>query len=322
MTHLGDLDGKEMSITIPTDDDGYTGRECPREECLGYFKITFGTGLPDSTRCFCPYCGATEEHDHFWTQDQLKYSESVAMREFMGALHKDLKAMEFEIKPPRNSMFGIGMSLKVEPHRPLPLHQYAESGLETHVECAGCSLKYAIYGVFGFCPDCGVHNSRDILEANLALVEKMLVLAEEQNDGAIRGKLVENALEDCVSAFDGWGRAACAAFDGCAADPAKAKSVSFQNLKRARIKVNDLFSYDLESALAPGEFEAAHIVFQKRHLLAHRMGVVDQPYLDSTGDQSEAIGRKVSFAATEILAATSILRKVAAGLLADLEARP
>lgn len=322
MTHLGDLDGNEMSVSIPADDDGYTGRECPREECLGYFKITFGTGLPDSTTCFCPYCGATEEHDHFWTQDQLKYAESVAMREVMGALHKDLQAMEFEIKPPRNSMFGIGMSLKVEPHRPLPLHQYAESRLETHVECAGCSLKYAIYGVFGFCPDCGVHNSRDILEANLALVEKMLALADEQDDGPIREKLVENALEDCVSAFDGWGRAACAAFDGRATDPARARSVSFQNLKRARTRVNELFAYDLESPLAPGEFDAAHTVFQKRHVLAHCMGVVDQAYLDSTGDQGATIRRKVPFGVAEILAVTAVLRKTAMGLVDHLEARP
>ncbi len=30
---------------LGTDEDGYIGKECPEPECLGYFKITPGTGL-------------------------------------------------------------------------------------------------------------------------------------------------------------------------------------------------------------------------------------------------------------------------------------
>ena len=37
--------GKQLSIPINADEDGYLGRECPVEECLGYFKITPGTGI-------------------------------------------------------------------------------------------------------------------------------------------------------------------------------------------------------------------------------------------------------------------------------------
>jgi hypothetical protein len=34
-----------------------------------------------------------------------------------------------------------------------------------------------IYGVFGYCPDCGEHNSLQILDKNLELVIKMLDMA-------------------------------------------------------------------------------------------------------------------------------------------------
>lgn len=318
---LEGLNGQTISIDLPTDENGFTGRECPNENCLGYFKIVFGTGLPGVTACVCPYCGKKDEHDRFATPDQNKYIESVAMRHLMGTLHQDLKKLEFEIRPPRNAMFGIGISLKVEPHRPLPLHQYAEAELETHVECDRCTLKYAIYGVFGYCPDCGTHNSLDILHANLDLITKMLELAAQQSDSELAERLIGNAVEGCVSSFDGWGRAVVEAFAHKATDPAKA-TASFQNIKRAKARVSSLFDYDLARAVSPEEFTAVEVVFQKRHVLAHRMGVVDQAYIDSTGDRSAAVGRKLRFNGDEIRAAISTLRRIAAGLVSHLEATP
>jgi len=37
-----DINGDQLSIPIPPDNEGYTGRECPK--CKAYFKIVFGTG--------------------------------------------------------------------------------------------------------------------------------------------------------------------------------------------------------------------------------------------------------------------------------------
>ena len=62
--------------------------------------------------------------------------------------------------------------------RPHPVQHYRESQLETEVVCEKCSLRYAIYGVFAYCPDCGEHNSRQILNKNLDLAGKQLGLAE------------------------------------------------------------------------------------------------------------------------------------------------
>jgi hypothetical protein len=57
-----------------------------------------------------------------------------------------------------------------------PIRYYREMQLETEVVCDRCTLKSAIYGVFGWCPDCGVHNSRQILTANLEFARKELTL--------------------------------------------------------------------------------------------------------------------------------------------------
>jgi hypothetical protein len=59
--------GNRISVPIGSDEEGYTGRECPEETCLGYFKITYGTGLRGPAPCHCPYCGHSGEHDTFFT---------------------------------------------------------------------------------------------------------------------------------------------------------------------------------------------------------------------------------------------------------------
>jgi hypothetical protein len=35
-----------VNVSIPTDEAGLLGRECPVSDCLGYFKVKPGTGIP------------------------------------------------------------------------------------------------------------------------------------------------------------------------------------------------------------------------------------------------------------------------------------
>src|SRR5580693_2919262 len=101
--------GNHFSIQISADEEGYIGRECPVETCLGYFKITPGTGIKGPAPCYCPYCGHSGEHDTFFTQDQIEYAHSIVLRQVTDAFHKDLKELEFEHKP--QGAFGIGISM-------------------------------------------------------------------------------------------------------------------------------------------------------------------------------------------------------------------
>ncbi|MGO9059204.1 MAG: hypothetical protein ACLQU2_17720 [Candidatus Binataceae bacterium] len=128
MNHLRNL-GNQFSIPIQPDKDGYVGRECPIKECLGYFKVTPGTGIKASARCFCPYCGHHGESNTFFTQEQIEYAQSVVIRKVTDTIHADLKSLEFEHKP--QDAFGIGISMKVHPSAPRPIRYYREKQLET-----------------------------------------------------------------------------------------------------------------------------------------------------------------------------------------------
>jgi len=302
--------GNQISISIPPDSEGFTGRECPNPDCEGYFKIEFGTGLKgDSLPCNCPYCGHSGPHDTFWTRAQIKYAESVAMRRISDAVFKDLKSLEFDSKP--RGGFGIGLSMKVKRDRPVPIRYYREQKLETTVVCDNCTLRYAIYGVFALCPDCAEHNSYQILNKNLELARKELELADTL-EGEMSRHLIEDALENAVSAFDGFGRETCRVHALRSSDPGKAENISFQNVAKARQRVSDLFSIDIAATLDVQKWDLVFRAFMKRHVLAHRMGVVDQKYIDETSDNEAVVGRKISITreeTEEVLALVSEIGK-------------
>jgi hypothetical protein len=315
MKHLANL-GSQFSISIPPDEDGLVGRECPVPECESYFKIQLGTGLKgENLPCHCPYCGHAAGPDKFFTKAQVEYAQSVVMNQFAGALLKDLKSLEFNHEP--REAFGIGISMKVS-GRPTPIRHYREKQLETEVVCEQCTLRYMIYGVFGFCSDCRVHNSFQILKKNLELVGKMLAVAETQEQ-AVAQSLIENGLEDCVSAFDGFGREICRLHAKKSTDLAKAEKVSFQNLEGAKQSTKLLFNLDLAAGLTDDEWKAAVRAFQKRHVLSHKMGVLDEAYVRKSGDTHAVVGRKVSIAIDEVRALSQIIGKLGQWLYNSME---
>ena len=311
MNHLSKL-GNRISIPIKPDEDDFTGRECPQSDCMGYFKVEFGTGLEgNDLPCHCPYCGHTAAHDHFWTKEQVKYIESVVAREVTEAIHRDLKEMEFNLEP--KGPFGIGFSLTFKPDSLLPIRHYREKQLETEVVCTKCTLHYSVYGVFAFCPDCGQHNSLQIFEKNIEVVAKMMDLAESA-ERDLSKRLVENGLEDCVSVFDGFGREVCRVYARDATNCAILGRISFQNLEGAKRQLQEAYGIDLSSAVTAGEWESLVRAFQRRHLIAHRMGVVDQSYVANAADREAVVGRRILIKPDEVRDLLQLVGKLAQGL--------
>lgn len=205
-------------------------------------------------------------------------------------------------------MFGIGISMKVQASAPLPIRYYREKELETAIVCDNCTLRYAIYGVFGWCPDCGVHNSLQILAKNLELARKELTLAASA-EAELANHLIGDALENAVSAFDGFGRELCAR---------KSADIRFQSVLGARRKVQDTFGFDFADRLRPDEWECACRVFQKRHLLAHKMGVIDEDYLQKANDPDAVLGRRIRLTEGEVQSAITIVESMGRRLFAGI----
>jgi hypothetical protein len=274
-------------VPIPGDEDGFLGRECPRQECLGYFKVKPGTGLTGpGLKCHCPYCGHTGDPNTFWTPDQIEYAKSVAVRQIADEFHRELKRLQFK-------------HLKVSRGNPTPIRHYREKRLETTVTCDQCTLAYSVYGLFAYCPDCRVHNSLQVLQLNLALVAKQLDLARAVDPDLAR-HLIEDALENCVSAFDGFGRESCRVRAHRSAKPDRAEKMSFQNLDRAAVGLSELFGIDLPAAFNARDWQSLQRGFLKRHVIAHRSAVIDEKYQVESGDTTIPVGRRIVVDRTEV----------------------
>ncbi len=313
--HLRRLE-EGIKIAFPVDENGLTGRECPDSECLGNFKIKFGTGLKgeegEELPCHCPYCGHVSSHENFWTQEQLAYIRSIAMNEVSKALKAVTQDWDRDLrKSTKNSFIKMSMEFKGGNH---PIRYYQEKQLETHVICNVCTLEYSIYGVFAFCPDCGTHNSLQILRKNFELVEKEIALAQSTDDKELAKRLIEDGLENAVSAFDGFGRASCSVFSEKATNKEQAKEVSFQNIANAKNRIQVLYGFDLAESLDDSQWTFIIRSFQKRHLLAHTMGVIDEDYIKKASDPSAIVGRKISIDSDEVKQLIGLLEVVGSNL--------
>jgi hypothetical protein len=312
--HLRNL-GNQFEISLPKDDEGYLGRECPNKDCEKYFKIKPGTGLiGEHLPCHCPYCGHEGPMDTFHTPSQIEYAKSVMMQKVQKAAVRDMEDMARNFN--RKSSGGlIDIKLSVKSSS-TSLHHYAEKTLETNVGCVNCTLQYSVYGVFAFCPDCGQHNSLQILLKSLDVVEKMLALVS--TNAELAEKLIENALEDSVSAFDSFGRELCRVRAAKSTNPAQAESIRFQNLDGAKTNLTTLFGVDLSAGVTPVEWTDARRGFQKRHLFAHKMGVIDDEYVARADDPSAVVGRKVVVTADDVKAVIKAVRTMAEHLSRSL----
>lgn len=305
----------EIPVRLAVDSNGFFGRECPEEGCKKYFKILPGTGLKGTNHCICPYCGHRDTNDKFFTEDQNKRIHSAIANAANDIVLRELKKLEFDIKP--RGSFGIGLSMRVEDVVPEPLHIYSEKNLETDITCGNCTLKYAVYGVFAYCPDCGEPNTLQIFHENIKVIHKAIEKAKSA-DPKLAQNMIENAFEDCVSTFDGFGRELCSLHSTKSKFPDKIHKITFQNLDGAKENFKIQFEVDLEQGLTDQEWNVANISFQKRHVLSHRLGFIDEEYIRRSGDTMAVLGKKVSITSDDVLALIPIIEKLAGYMVNSL----
>jgi hypothetical protein len=106
-----------------------------------------------------------------------------------------------------------------------------------------------------------------------------------------------------------------------AVKPEKAAEIRFQNIATARDRVKEQFGLDIAAKTAPAHWALILRAFQKRHLVAHKMGVVDENYLAATGESPSLLGRKVSITSVEARELVAHLQMLGAELFCLMEAK-
>lgn len=303
---------KTIRVSLPTDENGLTGRQCPT--CGEYFKLRFGTGLPISTT-MCPYCRHQAGSGDFLTDDQREYALSIVKRQVVAPILQDFQRSLKRMT--HTSPAGlIRISVRTSPIS-FPLHRYREQDVETHVTCDSCALEFAIFGVFAGCPDCGQLNAWVVFEKSITVTAKRLLLIE--NLGTADPEMCEALLRDTLIS-------ACAAFDGIGKAlreyyptvfPAKPVNL-FQNIPALSQALERALGDTLGGLIGFDRAEFLTKMLQVRHICEHNMGVVDSQFVAKVPTLAHLKGRRYPLQKSEVEAVLPVLLDTVSAVRAAL----
>jgi hypothetical protein len=110
---------RRISVSVPSDTEGYLDRECPSPECEVQFKVhedDWRSKVGDE-EVFCAFCGHAARSQRWWTKEQVERTKLEALtkveRRLGGAMRRD--AENWNARQSRNSLIRITMHVDNAP---------------------------------------------------------------------------------------------------------------------------------------------------------------------------------------------------------------
>ena len=320
----------EIPITLLSDEKGYFDRECPNENCLYTFKIYMEDWKEkvSDEEVHCPMCGHIDTSDKWWTQNQLESMQEIAADYAMSLISEKLDEVFGSLA--RSTRHNKFVKITYKPGRRItfrnnPIGQSEE--WETDITCEECGTRYSVIGSAYFCPCCGYNSAANAFGESMDSVEKMLASLPEMKqmltasygrdkaETMCRG-LLESSIGDIVSAFQ--------KFAACHYDKLTGKTSrvnDFQIVEKGSHLYKDATGKGYEEWLSDKELSEMNMLFQRRHLIEHNNGMVDQKYIDKSGDDSYIIGQRLVVKESDALTLLAIIKKLGTGLSSIKEVR-
>lgn len=287
-------------VSIPLDEEGYFGRECPA--CRRIFRMHNADyeALPDELVLTCPYCGHKEDHSEFMTKQQRDRVTRVAIDAGNQMISEMLdKSFESMARSTRNNRF-VKVTHRSKPFLPEPLPGINEERLVRERTCPNCEIRYAVFGDHRFCPVSGLLDvadiARDALAAETAKLDAMSEIPEPQ-----RSTLREQGVLDRV-AVDTLGRAvgiveslASARFRELVPEAEEVLKGRGNVLQRLDDLV-ELFAAHLGAELSTSKgvnWPTLKQLWAARHSHVHADGLVDAKYLKAAPRSPLTLGQRI-----------------------------
>lgn len=121
--------------------------------------------------------------------------------------------------------------------------------------------------------------------------------------------LLESSIGDIVSAFQ--------KFAACHYDKITGKISrvnDFQIVEKGSKLFKDATGKGYEEWLSDKELQKLNMLFQRRHLIEHNNGMVDQKYIDKSGDHSYVVGQRLVIKESDALTLLALIKKLGTGL--------
>lgn len=306
----------EIPVTFNSDEKGYFDRECPNTNCLYTFKIHMDDWKKkvSDEQVHCPMCGYIEASDKWWTQKQLEGMQIIASNWAISHIQKELDK-SFKNLESRNKYFKT----IYKPGRRMtfinnPLGQSDE--WEQEIKCQNCQTRYSVIGLAYFCPCCGFNVIENVFDESLDTIVKMIDSLPEMQSLLAQSYGTDKASTMCRYMLEGSIGEVVSAFQ-------KFAEMKFQSVSNKKIRVNDFQIVDKGSKLFKeaigkgyeywlneGEIFDMNLIFQKRHILEHNGGTVDEVYLKKSGDVSYSKGQRIVIHKKDTLRLIQIIKKL------------
>ncbi len=320
--NLNKLKQQTISIPIESDEKGYVDKQCPSKECEFLFKVHQDdwTNIFKDEAVWCPMCRHEAPSKEWYSIQQVEHARNQALKVLKGQVHNAFVsgAESFNRRQPKNSF--ISMSLKVSGGRSstsvIPAAAAEEMQLE--IQCEECHARFAVIGSAFFCPACG-HNSvaRTYLDSlakikakldSQAIIREALTASSGKDVAEVTCRsLIESCISDGVVAFQKY----C---EGLYSTYGEAPFNAFQRLDQGSQLWETAVGVGYSNWLTSDELAALKVLFQKRHLLAHSEGIVDEKYIQKSGDSTYKDGQRIVISATDITVLLVCLEKLGAAL--------
>ncbi|MGR5076056.1 hypothetical protein [Photobacterium swingsii] len=313
---------KSVSVGIENDEKGYTDKQCPSEECEFLFKVNSDDWLNifKDEAVWCPMCRHEAPADQWFTIAQVEHAREEAFKVVTGLVEKSLSNMtkKFNRSQPKNSFVSISMDYKGSNSRTFTIPAKAAEAMELEIKCENCHSRFSVIGSAFFCPACG-HNSvtqtfSDSLRKikakidNIDVVREALTTASSRDEAELTCRsLQETCISDGVVAF----QKLC---EGLYKPYGEAPFNAFQRLEQGSKLWGKAINKEYNDWITSDEITELNILFQKRHLLAHNEGIVDERYITKSGDSLYKVGQRIVVFVEDVEALLEILKKLSDGL--------
>jgi hypothetical protein len=311
----------EVSRPVPSDADGYVDKECPSAECLTAFKVhgEDWTNLARDEVVYCPICRYEADSRQWFTTEQVEYIQRVGLEELKGQLDEVFKrgTRAANRRAPKGGLITFSLSYKPGRREYIAPLEAGEI-LEQRSTCEVCGCRYASIGAAFFCPACGHNSAISTFAATIASVRDGLAILPKLReslgkDAAVdigRG-IIENGVVKLVTAFQRVAEATYASLP----EPKETPGLNaFQRLAEGSRLWRAATGRGFDDILDPGELIELGRYFQQRNSLVHDDGIVDQLYLDRSGDATYKIGQRLVVKPAAVRRAADLIEKLATGL--------
>ena len=266
---------------------------------------------PRTKKTVCPYSGTVAGDDAFVHPDDVKAATEMVRHDAVQDVQDAVAEMLKNAFSGSSSSKGfLKVTTSVKRNAPKPRPRFARQDLMRELVCDHCGRDYGVFAIGLFCPDCGAPNLRLHFVRETELVADQVDLAEEiaKDKEELAYRLLGNAHEDVLTAFEAtlktvylYGKSAAGN------NPLPKVGNDFQNVDKA-IKRFEELGLNPFLNLNEEEMDALRLNIQKRHVIGHNLGVVDDKFANHENDAK--VGETVNLVGDDIRQFAAISQKV------------